>query len=715
MLAFSTRKTTQCLFLIVLSTSVSTLALANTNDLLRIEQWGIESNIEEFHVAAQIAGALPNRGTCASNPAITGDTYTCEKFTAPAIYDIDLNVYEGWNLIADTQQQVIIGLIDTGIDYLHPDIREKVWLNPGEALGIDGNGNGIDDGCEDQVDLDNNGYLDDCHGINTQVDKLLPDSSLNPAAGDPIDHYIGHGTNMAGVLGAEGNNNNVSFHGGVVGITGVHSNIRIATCAAANLYTDVYVTIPNLGGAYGTHDDILECIDYFLSLKQRGENIVVINGSGGASEFNNLYNIFLPRGLTREKYHLNTPAMSAAIQALADQDINMVVAAGNNAWNIDESEENAYYPAAFTHNNIIAVGAINNQGKRWKNSSYGRWSVDVFAPGERILSTNPRLEITQDPAMSDYIVSDGTSQATAFVSGMIALARSNAATQHLSASALRRLIISSGKTLDDLENKSVSGKLARLADDNSTGFLNCEDQLFQRRHWPQESVIQKLPGEWLTLEIARYNCASPDQSESVWVEIQPSREWVELFDNGLYPDKKANDGIFTNHWQATDEYDVFELNFGQDSVSENDDIITVNTSIIVDNLDRNTLRKGSWWSSIFRPGFYGDNYRYAQATKDREFTWTPSVTKAGYYEVFAHWPKHRGYTTHAEYHIQHGDQSNLSTTIAAADQSTNGGQWNSLGVFWFDVGDYPISLTNKNITATVVADAIKLKPRLDLD
>lgn len=696
---------------ILLMFCVTSLAHGNvaTNDLLVGEQWALENRPAD---TTQASSSLEPRGTCASSPAIGGNGYTCDAFTSLGTGDMDLNVYEAWELVPASSTEVVIGLIDTGIDYRHPDLKEKVWLNPGEALHIDGNNNGIDDGCEDGVDLDNNGYLDDCHGVNTQVERFLEQNpqQLNPLAGDPMDSATGHGTNMAGIIGAVGDNAGSDFHGGIAGITGMHANIRIATCAAAELQFDAYVTIPGLGGAYGTREDILECFAYFLDLKLRGVNVVVINGSGGASQFNNLNNIIIPRGLVNEKYLLNTPEVADAVTRLEQADINLVVAAGNNSWDIDLNSENAYYPAAFTHDNVIAVGAIDNQGKPWRYSSYGRWSVDVFAPGKSILSTSPREMITGSAETADYVVSDGTSQATAFVSGMIALARSYPATADLSAADLRRLIVSSGKPLADIDDKSVSGKLTRLVDNNNTGFLNCQNQKFQRRQWPQQNVVQLLPDEWFELKVANYNCDQPAMVSSLVATIHPSGETFALHDDGVFPDDRANDGVYSGQWQASAAYDRYEITWGMDSVTGQMDSVQVNTTIIVDNQDRNTERTGSWWPSIYRPAFLGNNYRYAHASGQRRFTWQPIVPRAGYYEVLAHWPKYSGFTQHAEYTIHHGENTNLNSTLVVADQSQNGGQWNSLGVFWFDEGSFPVELSNNNITGIVIADAVKLRP-----
>jgi len=88
-------------------------------------------------------------------------------------------------------RSVVVAVVDRGIDYRHPDLRDNIWRNPREAL------NSVDD--------DGNGFVDDLHGI-----RLCP-----PISGDPADDVSGHGTAMAGIIGAEG-----TRRGSVVGVAG---------------------------------------------------------------------------------------------------------------------------------------------------------------------------------------------------------------------------------------------------------------------------------------------------------------------------------------------------------------------------------------------------------------------------------------------------------------------------------------------------------------
>ena len=107
--------------------------------------------------------------------------------------DVDIDASTAWNI--RTGGDVLVGVIDSGVDYTHPDLRDNIWTNPGEIAG-----NGIDD--------DGNGYVDDVHGYDFVNDD-----------GDPLDDD-GHGTHVAGTIAAKGNND--------IGVVGVNWNAQIA-------------------------------------------------------------------------------------------------------------------------------------------------------------------------------------------------------------------------------------------------------------------------------------------------------------------------------------------------------------------------------------------------------------------------------------------------------------------------------------------------------
>lgn len=186
--------------------------------------------------------------------------------------DVDVNAPEAWERSTGSSN-VIVAVIDTGVDYTHPDLVDNMWVNPNEVAG-----NGIDD--------DGNGYIDDIYGIDTVNDDT-----------DPMDdHY--HGTHVAGTIGARGNNAD--------GVVGVNWDISIIACKFLN------------SGGSGSLSDAVECLDYLHDLKtNHNVDIVLSNNSWGGGGF--------------------STALETAIALQNDADIIFVAAAGNSSNNNDIS------------------------------------------------------------------------------------------------------------------------------------------------------------------------------------------------------------------------------------------------------------------------------------------------------------------------------------------------------------------------------------------
>ncbi len=153
--------------------------------------------------------------------------------------DADIDAPEAWS-ISTGSRDVVVGVIDTGVDYSHPDLAANAWVNSGEIAG-------------DGIDNDGNGYIDDVHGINAITD-----------AGDPMDDE-GHGTHVSGTIGASGNNG--------VGIVGVNHDVSIAGCK--------FLAADGTGSTSGA----IKCIDYMVGLKNSGVNLRVLNNSWGGGGY----------------------------------------------------------------------------------------------------------------------------------------------------------------------------------------------------------------------------------------------------------------------------------------------------------------------------------------------------------------------------------------------------------------------------------------------
>ncbi len=153
--------------------------------------------------------------------------------------DADIDAVEAWD-ISTGSRDVVVGVIDTGIDYSHSDLASNMWVNSSEVPG-------------DGIDNDGNGFVDDVHGINAITNS-----------GDPMDDE-GHGTHVSGTIGASGNN--------ATGVVGVNHEVSLVGCkfldAAGN----------------GSTSDAIKCIDYMVGLKNAGVNLRVLNNSWGGGGY----------------------------------------------------------------------------------------------------------------------------------------------------------------------------------------------------------------------------------------------------------------------------------------------------------------------------------------------------------------------------------------------------------------------------------------------
>jgi subtilisin family serine protease len=291
---------------------------------LRAEGKTTQDLIDSLKTSPLVESVTPNFGK--RPEVVPNDSFFEEQWSLDnqgqtgGTTDADVDGPEAWN-VQTGSSGVVVAVLDTGVDYLHPDLQDNMWTNPGEIPG-----NGIDD--------DGNGYVDDVHGIDTGEDDS-----------DPADSY-GHGTHVAGTIAARGNNGE--------GVAGVNWNARIM---AVKGFVD--------DGWMYTSDE-LEAMDYILTMKNRGVNIVAVNASYGC-------------------YECFDSVQKAAIEALGDAGILFAAASGNGTNNNDSASH--HYPSDYDSPNIISVAATDHNDQLSSFSNYGATSVDLGAPGESILST----------------------------------------------------------------------------------------------------------------------------------------------------------------------------------------------------------------------------------------------------------------------------------------------------------------------------------------
>jgi subtilisin family serine protease/subtilisin-like proprotein convertase family protein len=255
--------------------------------------------------------------------------------------DADIDAPEAWDLTTGTSS-TIVAVIDTGVDYNHPDLAANIWTNEDEISG-------------DGIDNDGNGYVDDIHGY----DFINED-------GNPLDDQ-GHGTHVAGTIGAVGNNG--------VGVTGINWNVQI-------------MALKFLGAdGSGSTSDAIQALNYAVAMGAQ-----LSNNSYGDTQF--------------------SQAFRNALEAARQAGHIFVAAAGNNGTNNDGASP--FYPASYDAANVIAVAASDHNDRLASFSNFGATTVDLAAPGVDIRSTTPG---------NAYGTSSGTSMASPHVAGVVGLVR----------------------------------------------------------------------------------------------------------------------------------------------------------------------------------------------------------------------------------------------------------------------------------------------------
>jgi subtilisin family serine protease len=213
----------------------------------------------------------------------------------------------------------------------------------------------------------------------------------------------GHGTHCAGIIGAEGDNDE--------GIAGINWHVQI-------------MPLKFLGrGGFGTTKNAIEAINYAIDRKQKGVNVRVINASWGSTQY--------------------SKALEDAIRAAGEQGILFVAAAGNNG---TDNDKRAHYPSNYNLPNVISVAALDRSDALASFSNFGIKTVHVAAPGRDIRSTWLNDE---------YRDASGTSMAAPQVSGVAALIL--AAEPKLSVEKLRERILKSVDKIDSLNGRIASG------------------------------------------------------------------------------------------------------------------------------------------------------------------------------------------------------------------------------------------------------------------
>jgi len=239
--------------------------------------------------------------------------------------DADIDAPEAWNITTGSSN-VVVAILDTGIDYNHQDLAGNMFRNTADC-----NNDGIDN--------DGNGFVDDCYGI----DVANNDS-------DPMDDN-GHGTHVGGTIGAVGNNN--------VGVVGVNWNVRLMSCKFFD------------ASGQGTTEGAIACLEYVKTMKELGVNIVATSNSWGGGDF-------------------SQALIDAIDDQRKSDILFITAAGNGNFFGIGENNDTSpFYPCDTYLPNVICVAATDRTDARASFSNYGRHTVHIGAPGVDILSTLP--------------------------------------------------------------------------------------------------------------------------------------------------------------------------------------------------------------------------------------------------------------------------------------------------------------------------------------
>ncbi len=398
--------------------------------------------------------------------------------------DADVDAPEAWDIYVG-DSSIVVAVIDTGIDYTHPDLAANMWRNPGEIAG-----NGIDD--------DGNGYVDDIYGINVI------------SSNDPMDNN-GHGTHLAGTIGAVGDNG--------IGVAGINWHVQL-----------MGVKFMDEQGK-GTTSDAIAALEYVIKMKtQYGVNVKLINNSWSGWHY--------------------SQALYDAIAASEKAGILFVAAAGNYGMDNDVDPQ---YPASYDLANIIAVASKDHNDKLSSSielgfSNYGATTVDLGAPGSLILSTVPG---------GNYATDTGTSMATPHVSGAAALLWMYQPDDTYID--IKATLINTVDPLDSLKGKVVSG-----------GRLNLYNALTRKSQILPDKPTLISPSGSITNPTPTYTWQALPNAEAYRLQVyeaeQSTQQWYSAEEAGcangtcaVTPNKPLSPGDVVWWVQASNQHGVGPL------------------------------------------------------------------------------------------------------------------------------------------------------------
>jgi len=256
----------------------------------------------------------------------TNDPLFEQQWGLNQINDFDIDAPEAWN-INKGSSNVTIAILDTGVDYNHPDLADNIWNNENEIP-------------DNKKDDDNNGYVDDIRGwdfVHTTI-SVSPGEDGWIRDNDPMD-FNGHGTHCSGIASAVTNNS--------IGIAGVCWNAKIMPVRVGYTSEEEVGQIDSAAASLGIH-----------YAADNGADVLSMSFGGPIPSY----------------------LMHNSLEYAYEKGVVLVSSAGND--NTDKKK----YPAGYEE--VISVAATNQYDYRAYFSNYGNW-VDIAAPGVDINSTYP--------------------------------------------------------------------------------------------------------------------------------------------------------------------------------------------------------------------------------------------------------------------------------------------------------------------------------------
>lgn len=385
----------------------------------------------------------------------------------------DVNVNDVWRRLCCGDRDIIVAVVDEGVKYSHPDLKDNMWVNPGEIAG-----NGIDD--------DENGYVDDIYGYNfvPNTGGVIDWTDFYTDNNGRVQGDSGHGTHCAGTIAAV--NNNGKGVAGIAGGTGAGDGCRIMSCqifsGTKTGSGGTKITANAIKYAADMGASVISC-SYGYSVSFASDNNYI--KSVGSAEIDAVHYFEASK---------NNPVLDGNIA---------IFAAGN------ENQSFAHYPGAFV--DIISVSAFGPDYLPAYYTNYGP-GCNIAAPGgeyyhgvgekSMILST-----LISERYKTDYGYMQGTSMACPHVTGVVALALSYAKYlgKTFTRNEFKQMILSSTNDIDQRiaanKDKNFSGikSLSPYYHQMGTGAIDAWRLMMHIEGTP--SITAQIgQSQWLGLE-----------------------------------------------------------------------------------------------------------------------------------------------------------------------------------------------------------------------